>query len=189
MLWLIFFCSLLCSKINAQTNNNTTDSSDTAKQKQLLFYQKQTDLIDVGMRLFHKDPAQRLKEFGKIDTKLKLSLGPIIEYTLSTGFTGGIAASGAFSTSRDTATKISSLLFAAKYTQKKQFLVPIQTSVWLPGNKLCFNGDWRFLKYPQDTYGFGGYTTKSDVSTVSYNYIRFYETALEKSFNKLYMQD
>ncbi len=186
-LFLLFLFSILCyNRTIGQTENSFADLPDSLKQKQLLYYQNQTDLVDLGMRIFHKDPAVRLKDLGKIDTKLKLSLGPIIEYTLSTGFTGGVAASGAFSTSKNISTKISSVLFAAKYTQKKQFLVPIQTSVWLPGNKLCFNGDWRFLKYPQDTYGFGGYTTQKDVSTVSYNYIRFYETALHKVSTNLY---
>ena len=187
LLVVVFFYFIFsCNPIKAQTENNPIDSSAFSRQNELLYYKNQTDLVDVGMRLFHKDPNKRLKDFEKVDTKFKLSLGPIIEYTLSTGFTGGVAASGAFTTSKTVPTKVSSLLFAAKYTQKKQFLVPLQTSVWLPGNNLCFNGDWRFLKYPQDTYGFGGYTTMHDVSTVSYQYIRFYETGLKKITTNLY---
>ncbi|MGI8636153.1 MAG: hypothetical protein ACR2KZ_12195, partial [Segetibacter sp.] len=113
-------------------------------------------------------------------------VGPIIEYTLSTGFTGGISASGVFSTGVLQPTNVSSILLAVKYTQKKQFLLPVQTSVWLPGNKFYFIGDWRYFNYPQNTYGFGGYTTTNDVSTVAYKYIRFYETGLKKIKGNFY---
>lgn len=183
---------LICSfclyyyPINAQTEFNPADSLPPAKQKEMLYYKSQRDIIDLAMEVFHKDPSQRLNNLNALNSKLKISVGPIVEYTLSTGFTGGVAASGAFSTSVTTPTNISSILFAAKYTQKKQILLPVQTSVWLPGNKFNFVGDWRFLKYPQDTYGFGGYTKTTDVSTVSYQYIRFYETVLKKIKGNFY---
>jgi hypothetical protein len=183
---LICYFYVTCNKLTAQIQNAHADSLETAKQEELSDYRRQVDLIDLGMKLLGKNPDLRLKDVGKIDTKLKLSVGPIIEYTLSTGFTGGISAGAAFSTSANTPTNISSILFAAKYTQKKQFLLPIQTSLWLPGNKFLFTGDWRFLKYPQNTYGFGGHTTANDVFTVSYRYIRFYETALKKIKGNLY---
>jgi hypothetical protein len=180
-----FFC-VCFEQVNAQTQNTSVDTLEKTRLEERSYYMSQTDLIDLATKLLHKNPDQRLKDFGKLNTKLKLSVGPIIEYTLSTGFTGGISAGGAFSTSANTPTNTSSVLFAAKYTQKKQFLLPIQTSVWLPGNKFLLTGDWRFLKYPQNTYGFGGHTTANDVFTVSYHYIRFYETALKKIKGNLY---
>lgn len=171
----------LCSAwVNGQIETDTSDSIEMTKQKKMLYYKSQRDLIDLGMKVVGKNPQQRLKDPETLNAELKVSLGPIVEYTLSTGFTGGIAASGAFSTSSSGSTNVSSVLFAAKYTQKKQFLLPIQTSFWLPGNKFYFIGDWRYLNYPQNTYGFGGYTTANDVSTVAYKYIRFYETGLKR---------
>ena len=179
-----FFLSSLCA--SAQIEKVTIDSVQTAENNELQYYKNQRDLIDLAMKVIHKDPDQRLKNPEKLDSKLKVSLGPILEYTLSTGFTGGTAASGAFSTSSSIPTNVSSILFAVKYTQKKQFLLPIQTSVWLPGNKFYFIGDWRFLNYPQDTYGFGGYTTTNNLSTVAYKYIRFYETGYKKITGNFY---
>ena len=58
--------------------------------------------------------------------------------------------------------------------------------MWLPGNKLYFIGDWRYLNYPQDIYGFGGYTTTKNLSTVAYKYIRFYETGFKKIIGHFY---
>ncbi|MDQ6815274.1 MAG: outer membrane protein assembly factor [Bacteroidota bacterium] len=179
------FC-LSCMQVTAQIESNAGDSLERARQEEVPYHRRQVDLIDLGMKLLGKNPSLRLKDLGKIDTKLKLSVGPIIEYTLSTGFTGGISAGAALSTSVLTPTNVSSILFAAKYTEKRQFLLPIQTSLWLPGNKFLFTGDWRFFKYPQNSYGFGGYTTANDVFTVSYQYIRFYETALKKIKGNLY---
>ena len=190
---MIYTCSVLCTLCNsyvganAQTGNSTPDSTlsyDSSKSKN--YYRHQVDLIDLGIRLVQGNPDLRLRDFGAAETKLRLSVGPIVEYTISTGFTGGVSAGGAFLTTDKVPTKVSSVLFAIKYTEKKQFLLPVQTSFWLPGNSVCFNGDWRFLKYPQNTYGFGGYTTLNDVSTVSYNYIRFYETGLKRIATNLY---
>jgi hypothetical protein len=140
----------------------------------------QRDLIDLSMIVFKKDPDQRLKSFQAYSTKLKLSAGPILEYTLATGFTVGLAASGVFRTKSDQNTSLSSILLGIKYTQKKQFLLPIQTAVWFPDNEYYLIGDWRYLNFPQDTYGFGGYTTQADVYTVTYKYIRFYETGYKR---------
>ncbi len=179
-----YFCCSVC--VNAQNKTDTPDSAQMDKQQELLYYERQRDLIDLGMIIIHKDLKGRLKNPETLNSKLKVSVGPIIEYTLSTGFTGGISAGGAFSTGVLQPTNVSSILLAVKYTQKKQFLLPVQTSVWLPGNKFYFIGDWRYFNYPQNTYGFGGYTTTNDVSTVAYKYIRFYETGLKKIKGNFY---
>src|SRR5665213_3572142 len=39
---------------------------------------------------------------------------------------------------------------------------------------------WRYLNFPQDTYGFGGHTTGADVYRVTYKYVRFYESLYRK---------
>jgi len=168
-----------------KTPANQTDSS-AMKQKQLLYYKNQMDLIDISYHVLGKNSDLRLDSDGIKTQKLRTSVGPIIEYTLSTGFTVGIAASGAFLTSNNSQTNVSSILGAVKYTQKKQFLVPIQTSIWTSFNKYNFIGDWRYLNFPQDTYGFGGYTTLADGYTVTYKYIRFYETVLKKIKPNIY---
>jgi len=150
-------------------------------------YKDQRDLIDVAMMVFRKDPDKRLDSTNGHNRKLHLSASPILEYTLSTELTTGIAAGGAFSTDIKRATNVSSFVGAIKYTQKKQFLLPIQSSVWSPANRYNFLGDWRYLNFPQDTYGIGGSTTTADVYTVTYKYVRFYEFALKHIGNYFYV--
>ncbi|MDP9041579.1 MAG: hypothetical protein M3N30_06320 [Bacteroidota bacterium] len=113
-------------------------------------------------------------------------MGPILEYTVSTGFTYGVAASTAFLMSRKLQTNTSVILGAIKYTEKKQFLLPIQSSLWTSANNYNLIGDWRYLNYPQDTYGFGGYTTLNNRYTVTYKYIRFYQFILKKIKKNIY---
>jgi hypothetical protein len=147
---------------------------------------QQRDLIDLAMMLVHKDPARRIDSTNGMNRKLHLSASPILEYTISTEFTTGIATGGGFYTSVQKATNLSSFVGAVKYTQKKQFLVPVQSSVWSPGNRYNFLGDWRYLNFPQDTYGIGGFTTQADRYTVTYKYVRFYEFARKNIGSNFY---
>ncbi len=138
------------------------------------------------MIVVHKNPDSRLDSTQGNNRRLHLSASPIVEYTISTGLTGGIAAAGAFVTSVTKVTNTSAFVSAIKYTQHKQFLLPVQSSVWTRGNAFNFLGDWRYLHYPQDTYGIGGYTTVANRSTITYQYIRFYEFALKKIWRYVY---
>jgi hypothetical protein len=156
------------------------------RQNETLYYKNQRDLIDITLLILHKNPDMRIDSSGIKTKKLHISAGPILEYTLSTGFTSGIAAGGAFLTGVNGQTNTSAVLAAVKYTEKKQFLVPIQSSIWTPFNKYNLLGDWRYLNYPQDTYGFGGHTTLADGYTVTYKYVRFYEFALRKVRKNFY---
>src|ERR1700676_703171 len=126
------------------------DSSGIMRQNEILYYKSQRDLVDIALLILHKNPNMRVDSNGIKAKKLRISAGPILEYTLSTGFTSGIAAGGAFLTDGNGQTNTSSILAAVKYTQKKQFLVPIQSSIWTPFNEYNLLGDWRFLNYPQD---------------------------------------
>jgi hypothetical protein len=65
-------------------------------------------------------------------------------------------------------------------TANKQLILPLQSSIWTKGNKYNFVGDWRFLLFPEDTYGLGGLTTLADGYKVDYNYIRFYQFLLRQ---------
>lgn len=152
----------------------------------MLYYKSQRDLIDIAYLILKKNLDSRLDSSGIKANKLYTSLGPILEYTLSTGFTGGIAFSASFLTSKEGQTNTSLILAAVKYTQKSQFLLPVQSSFWTPYNKYNFLGDWRYLNFPQDTYGFGGHTNLGNAYTVTYKYVRFYETVLKKISNNIY---
>ncbi|HEV2355527.1 MAG TPA: hypothetical protein VGR89_14860 [Puia sp.] len=141
-------------------------------------YSKQRDLIDLAMMVIGKDPDARGSNMNATSRKLHLSGSPILEYTTATGFTTGVAVAGAFLTGAASSTNVSSWVSAVKYTERKQFLAPVETSFWTTGNSWNFAGDWRYLHFPQDSYGIGGHTNPDDRYTITYKYFRFYEYAL-----------
>ncbi len=181
-----FSCCLYITGWGQRYPAVSKDTIVLSKRKELQ-YKDQRDLIDLTMMALHKDPDKRLDSTNGHNRKLHLSASPILEYTLSTELTTGIAAGGAFITDITRPTNVSSFVGAIKYTQKKQFLLPIQSSVWSPGNRYNFLGDWRYLNFPQDTYGIGGFTTTADQYTVTYKYVRFYEFALKHIGNYFYV--
>jgi hypothetical protein len=184
---LLSLCFFSTSAIAQNITEIPKDSSYLTQKKVTSYYKNQRDLIDYTMLLFGKNPDSRFDTSGLAGKKLHISASPIVEYSLSTGFTSGFTTSGAFLTAEGEETKISTILFYLKYTQKKQLLLPIQSSIWTPDNKYNFLGDLRFLHYPQDTYGFGGFTTPADVNTVTYEYIRLYEYGLRTITRNLLM--
>jgi hypothetical protein len=180
------FCLNLA--INAQIpSSNPENIKDSINSEQIRYFRQQRDLIDLAYLLLHKDPDSRLDSSGNKNTRLYYTVAPIVEFTIATGFTPGIAGNVAFLTSVKQKTNTSSIIGAVKYTQKNQFLLPIQTSLWTPGNKFNLLGDWRFLIYPQDNYGFGGHTALNDKYVVTFKYIRFYEYVLHTISKNLYL--
>ncbi len=178
-----------CSSLTVSAQITPAIPSDSTLMKRnetMLYYKNQRDLIDIALLIINKNPDLRIDSNSIKAKKVHISAGPILEYTLSTGFTSGIAVSGAFLTSGNGQTNTSAVLGAVKYTQKNQFLFPVQSSIWTPFNTYNLLGDWRFLNYPQDTYGFGGKTTLADDYTVTYKYIRFYEFVLKKIRKNIY---
>lgn len=191
---MVFYCFLLIRQSSAQCKpvpmmpnynliSDTTSSKDAGKTK---YYNNQRDLIDLGLILMHKNPHTRTMAASTENTRLHVSAAPIFEYTLSTGFATGMAANGSFLTNKQN-TNTSSFLAAIKYTQKKQFLFPIQTTVWTKNNAYNWLGDWRYLNFPQDTYGFGSLTTPADGYVVDYKQICFYETVLKNVGKNFYV--
>lgn len=83
-------------------------------------------------------------------------------------------------------TNTSTFLGAIKYTTKKQLLLPLQSTIWLPSNRWVIVGDWRYFNFPQDAFGYGGYTQLTDKYTIDYQYVRFYETVLRNIHKNWY---
>jgi len=184
----IFFTIILFFFLNSpRLAAQTDDHPSLTKSNDSVPLSKQRDMIDIAMLILHKDISKRLDTTNGSGMRLRLSASPITEYTLSTGFTAGATAGGAFVTSLKQQTNTSSFLIAVKYTQKKQFLLPIQSSFWTPGNKFNVIGDWRYLNYPQDTWGIGGETTDADENMVTYKYLRLYELCLRQIAKNFYV--
>lgn len=74
----------------------------------------------------------------------------------------------------------STATFAPYWNFGSRFGLPLRTSIWLRDNAYTIQGDTRFLRYPQNTWGLGGSDDNEHRSLVNYNYIRFYQSVLKR---------
>jgi outer membrane protein assembly factor BamA len=72
-------------------------------------------------------------------------------------------------------TKMSEVYFTPTTSFTGQYSFPIQSYIYTKENKYNFIGDYRFMIYPQFTYGLGGNSSKDPQSEVNYQQIRFYQ--------------
>jgi hypothetical protein len=141
---------------------------------------KQRDLIDLFLLwLLKKNPDFRLDSNKKQTGRLHISGAPSPSYTLATSLAINITANIAFYAGDRSETNISSIIIAPLYSIKKQFALPGQFSIWTKDNKYNIVGDWRFLSYPEHTYGLGGLTIENDTTSLNYDYVRMYTFLLK----------
>ncbi|WP_348800364.1 BamA/TamA family outer membrane protein [Flavobacterium adhaerens] len=77
-------------------------------------------------------------------------------------------------------TKMSEVYFTPTTSFTGQYSFPIQSYIYTKDNKYNFIGDYRFMIYPQYTYGLGGNSSKEPQSEVFYEQIRFYQFVSRK---------
>ncbi|GGA92311.1 hypothetical protein [Puia dinghuensis] len=137
------------------------------------------DLLDIGRSIIMRHPTPRLDTAVKRPGHIYAGLLPSAEYTLQTSFALDLVGNLAFYTSNEPLENISNIYLNGVYTQKNQILVPLQGNIWSKGNKYNIINDWRYEKYPQDTYGLGSKTTDSNSNSIDFSYLRFYTTLLK----------
>lgn len=133
----------------------------------------QHDIGDVLNKLFH---SKTTPEVDSITSKPQVSVVPAIGYTLVTNF--AVVVSGNIAFRNGPQSRISTIVASASYTEKKQFIMPIQTNFWTRDNNLEFIGNYSYLKYPQSTYGLGSNSNVSNEDPMDYSLIQLYETVL-----------
>src|SRR5450432_4437525 len=148
---------------------------------------KQIDLMDIGERIFNKNSVLR-EDVSVNQARIHFSVFPAVGYTLQTGFAGVISANAAFYVgSHNHETENSSTVISSiAYTEKRQLLFPIASSIWTRNNKYNILTDWRYLKYPSETFGLGGYTQQDSSYDLDYNYIKLHQALLRKIGTDLY---
>lgn len=141
----------------------------------------QKDIIDIFKQWKNRNKSDSLVRAPKIRSgKPIFSIVPALGYTLSSGLTGSINVNTAFYTSDPKTTNISSITTNFIYTEYKQMTVPVQANIWTRNNNYNFVVDWRFFKYPQDTYGLGSDTKLNDALGLEYKHIRLHQSVLKK---------
>jgi outer membrane protein assembly factor BamA len=159
-------CSSRCT---CPVNPVTRTTIDSANQKDIF------DVISNWLKLKSQKPKNETpKPYVPY-----YSILPGVGLSLQNGWIGVVSANVSYYTDTAARRNISAISLEANYTQKRQFYLPITTSLWTKGNKYTFQGDWRYYYYPSLTYGIGGHTMPSNAEYIKYSYIRFYETAMK----------
>ena len=149
--------------INKRLNKDTVIVRKSVEQK---------DVVDLYYLLAKKHPAAGN---DSITSKPSFTIIPAVGYTLQSNLVGTISGNAAFHLNK---AKISTITASAAYSQKKQFTMPIESSIWTKGNKFNLIGDFRFYKYPQSSFGLGSNSSIKDEDQMDYSYFRFYEIVL-----------
>ncbi len=149
-------------------------TTDTSEQK---------DLNDILQSIFTKDykPAK----VDSIGRKPIISFVPAVGYSLQTNFAATITGNIVFRSSPGS--KVSSITTSMGFTQRKQFTLPIVSTIWTNNNKFVFVGDARFYVYPQSTFGLGSNSNIADEDPMRYNLFRFSEVVLRQITGNFYL--
>ncbi|EDM34709.1 hypothetical protein PBAL39_14169 [Pedobacter sp. BAL39] len=168
----ILFIFLMPYALCAQNARNMMPHNNVVKDTA-----NQTDLIDVAKLMFRISPKP-IKP--KEHSKLYFSVLPVsnalpggVGNTLVTSTTAGMYLGPKATTNLSTAS------FAPYWNLHNRFGLPLRTRIWLRDNSWLFQGDTRFLVYPQNTWGLGS-SGNADRILLDYNYIRFYQSALKR---------
>ena len=170
----ILFSILCCAfilwtnKVNAQTKN---DSAIT----------EQKDVNDIVFKVFKKKISEMPDSLNVKPGKPFFSIVPGVGYTLVTGLDFVTSANLSFYTGKNTDTYLSVIESISEFSFfNHQIIIPIWSNVWTKGNKYNLLGDWRYYKYPTNTYGLGGHSLLSNAELIDYSYIRVYQEVLKK---------
>lgn len=177
------------SNITAQSGNPVVppNSDIVASSEKDVAKTRQKDIIDLLAWLVKSPGLVKHDTFThKTTGRYHVSLAPGIGYSLSTGFGAIIASNTAFYTTNSESSKLSNIFADVVYTQNEQFIVHTQGNIWTKNNKFNVVTDWRYLKYPQKTYGLGGHTDLEKSYDQDYQYVRLYTTVLNSIGNNFY---
>lgn len=145
----------------------------------------QKDITDYIHKLFpqKKQPGDQ----AKAPKKVNLAVVPTVGYSLSTGFVAGLSSIATFFTGTDHQGHESVINLQALYNSHNQKTFVTQSNIWTNGDNFKIVTDLRINKYPDVTYGLGNASRSSSADSITYNYIRFYQTFLKKVVTNLYL--
>ena len=168
---------------------------------------QQKDFGDVFRQIFKKENQEKKKK-NKVppsEKKMNMLLLPKISFNPANGLMLGVSGNiGLFFGPRES-TRISFAGFTVAVTTEKQFISFIKSTLYTAENKFFLQGDWRYYKYSESTYGLG--TNSPDTSLkidpswgwegaeigdgvgypMRYDYVIFHEIANMKVFDNFYL--
>ncbi len=189
VLWL--FSSFISAAQQADKHAVPVISTDTLRTDSVLKVCKspgncitQIDVIDIVLKMMHKDTGKRTDTGEVKSKKLRTSIVPAAGYTLQTDMAVLVAANTAFYTHKDA--NQSTISTSLTYTARNQVIFPLQTNIWTKGNKYNVVIDWRYLYYPSYTFGLGGHSGIADGYIINYSTIHLHQAVLRELAEDMY---
>ena len=133
---------------------------------------QQKDMMEILGKVFHahtKPDSIRYKGNGPF-----ISVIPVVGYAMNSGITGALTTSTSFYTSA-AREKFSNILANAYYSQFHQYWMIATSNIFIEKSKLHFFGDWRYYKFPTETFGLGSLTPDNNKLNIDYSYLRIYQ--------------
>jgi hypothetical protein len=174
LIFAVFFTSRLYAQDNKLIPITKFTLKDTVKDVQN-GEGEQKDLNDVLLSLFRKN--YKPDKIEPIGHKPVISFVPAIGYSLQTETAATLTGNIVFRSSPNS--KVSSITTSMGYTQRRQFTLPIVSTIWSKDNEYVFIGDARFYIYPQSTYGLGSNSDIENKQHMRYNLFRFSEVVMK----------
>jgi len=178
-------CGALYTGVYAQAvvpaqNSMRVETSAMPDSSGVVEKTEEKDIMDILGQLKRESKRESSKKIVRTPRKVLYSMVPAVGYTLSTGFVGLLSANAAFYLSDSASTNISSVSTSFNYSQYNQITIPVQTNIWTKDNGYNIIVDWRYFKYPQNTYGLGGHSVVTNADQIDYSHVRLHQTVLKK---------
>ena len=193
---LLILAVLLCSALVLAAQEHTIslakaiDKDSVTSRNHISMYDKhvQFDLIDLGVNALKKIGSHSLDTILQRSQKLHSALLPGIGYSLQTKFAAELNYVGGFyTTPSNKNSNQSSINATVIYTQLNQLLIPVVTNIWTKDDNYNIQTDWRFLIFPQNTYGLGNSTSLSDGYIINFSDLRLYSTIYKPVLKDMYL--
>ncbi len=183
-----FFLYVILLLILSLTQNSGKAFAQIDTDSMQSQYADQVDIKDVIKNLFGgKSRLSDTLSVVKNPQSLSVSILPGISYNPANGVIFGVSTSFSKFFGKTSDTKISSMSASASITTQKQLKFSVQSIINTSKNNWSLQGDWRFWKYSQRTYGLGTQTIPDDNENMEFNFIRFNENVLKKLIPNCYI--
>ena len=138
-----------------------------------------SDLIDVGKRLFHIRPTSP-GGGGRRPRAVYYSVLPVGSPPPGSGALFVTSTTAAFYVRGSEHSFLSTITFSPYVAMRGRIGFSFRSNLWLGDNRWDVLGDTRFLYYPQYTWGLGGNPGVNNFIVLDYKYVRFYQTLLRR---------
>ena len=184
ILFVLLGLLLTISTIHAMTISGTDkDTLLTGNQSQTATTEKKdiVDVIDNVLDLRTRNDSAELNGKGPF-----VSVIPAIGYAIESGWNAVLASGISFYTS-NARKKLSTILINANYSQLNQYWTIANSTVFFDKQKFHLSGDWRYYRFPTQTFGLGPESTASDAMNIDYSYLRIYQSACKEITPNLFV--